>query len=335
MIKFFRTKHLIESMLTQRIVPGVNYALIHNDQVFCSTTGWESLLPTTKQLSPYFSYDLASLTKVFGTTNVFLKLYQEGQLNFTEPVQQFIPEFKDQRVRIFHLLTHTSGIRGWIPHRNELTRKQLLEAIINLPVTDEFETKMRYADTNFILLGLILKKIFHSPVQNVINTQIIEKMPYNELTFHPNAQDSIPTAYVDGHILQGVVHDPKARILKADCGSAGLFGTLDDIIKLAQSYIGTKTGFLPLRQETLAQLFDVKTMGNVHPRSWGWDLCFDPIDHHPIIYHTGFTGTFVLLDRFSRSGLIVLTNRIHPSGHNQIFLTMRQEIVNTFLQENH
>ena len=64
------------------------------------------------------------------------------ELNFTEPLHQFIPEFKNEQVRLFHLLTHTSGIKGWIPHRDLLNHDELLSAIINLPVTDEFTHKI-------------------------------------------------------------------------------------------------------------------------------------------------------------------------------------------------
>ncbi|CPS91454.1 Uncharacterised protein [Chlamydia trachomatis] len=34
----------------------------------------------------------------------------------------------------------------------------------------------------------------------------------------------------------------------------------------------------------------------------------------------------MLLDKVKKTGLIVLTNRIYPSGHNLIFLKMRQKI---------
>lgn len=159
MIDYFATQNLIESMVTERVVPGVNYAFIKDKQVFTSTVGFASIYPTVTQLSPFAEYDLASLTKVIATENVLLKLYDQGKINFSEPLHQFIPEFSDQRIRLFHLLTHTSGIRGWIPNRDQLDHDQLLDAIIHLPVTDEFKAKMRYADTNFILLGLVIKKI--------------------------------------------------------------------------------------------------------------------------------------------------------------------------------
>ena len=333
MIDFNKTQHLIESMVFERVVPGVNYTFIKNKQIFTSTTGFASIYPEVTQLSPFAEYDLASLTKVLATENVLLKLYDQGKLNFTEPLQQFIPEFKDPRVRLYHLLTHTSGIRGWIPHRDKLDHDALLQAIINLPVTDEFEHKMRYADTNFILLGLVIKKIFGKPVQEVVTEQVLNQMPLENTTFSPPKDDCVPTAIVDGHVLQGIPHDPKARQLGIDCGSAGLFSNLQDLVTFAQGYLGLKD-VLPYSQKTVSQLFDNKNPQGIKPRSWGWDLRFDPKQNYPIILHTGFTGTLIILDRIKRSGLILLTNRVHPTGHNTVFLAMREKIIRSFINEN-
>ncbi|QNQ82504.1 serine hydrolase domain-containing protein [Lactobacillus sp. PV012] len=335
MIDYYKTRNLIEQMIPHKIVPGVNYAFIKGEQVNTATLGFASIYPQLTQLSPFGLYDLASLTKVIGTTNVFLKLYEEGRINFSEPLKNFLPEFKDERVRLSHLLTHTSGIKGWIENRDQLSAPELLKAIVNLPVTDEFETKMRYADTNFILLGLVLERIYHEDVQTIITNEVIKPLGLENTTFTPPSPQSIPTAFNEkGEVLQGIVHDPKARILGKDCGSAGLFSTLDDLLELAKYYLGIKKDEFILKQDTVAQLFDSKSVAGVHPRSWGWDLRFDPKDNHPLIYHTGFTGTFMLLDRQKKSGMIVLTNRIHPTGKNEVFLSMREKIVQSFLAEN-
>ncbi len=334
MINYTTTQNLIESMVYERIVPGVNYAFIKDDQVFASTVGFASLYPKVSQLSPFAEYDLASLTKMIATENVLLKLYDQGKLNFTEPLKQFVPEFADNRVRLFHLLTHTSGIRGWIPHRDQLNHDELLKSIINLPVTDEFEHKMRYADTNFILLGLVIKKIFHQPVQKAAMQEVIKPMHLTHTTFHPKAKNCVPTAIVNGKLLQGVPHDPKARQLGSDCGSAGLFSTMSDLLAFSKGILGLDKNILPYSQETVSLLYENKNEAGIKPRSWGWDLRFDPELHYPIILHTGYTGTLIMLDRLRKSGLIMLTNRVHPSGHNLIFLAMRQKIIQSFLKEN-
>lgn len=334
MIDYLSTQHLIDALVSERVVPGANYAFIKGKQVFTSTVGFASIYPEVTQLSPFAEYDLASLTKVLATENILLQLYDQGKINFTEPLQEFIPEFKDPRVRLYHLLTHTSGIRGWIPHRDELKHDELLKALINLPVTDEFENKMRYADTNFILLGLVIKKIFNKSVQDIAMEKVINPMNLTHTSFHPQKDDCVPTALVDGKVLQGIPHDPKARQLGKDCGSAGLFSNLSDLIEICKGYLGLNKNILPYSQNTVSLLFDNKNNPRLKPRSWGWDLRFDPIYHYPIILHTGFTGTLIVLDRIRQSGLVLLTNRVHPSGHNIIFLAMREKIIQSFIQEN-
>ncbi len=334
MIDFTATQQLIETMVYERIVPGVNYAFIKGDQIFTSTVGFASIYPRVSQLSPFAEYDLASLTKMLATENILLKLYDDGKLNFTEPLQDFIPQFADPRVRLFHLLTHTSGIKGWIPHRDQLNHDQLLKAIIHLPVTTEFEHKMRYADTNFILLGLVIKKIFGAPVQDVAMKEIIKPMNLTHTTFHPDPSLCVPTAILNGKVLCGIPHDPKARQLGSDCGSAGLFSNLADLIAFCKGFLGLDRQILPFSQKMVSLLFDNKNPAGLKPRSWGWDLRFDPQFHYPIILHSGFTGTLLILDRHRQSGLIMLTNRVHPTGHNIIFLAMREKIIQSFLKEN-
>ena len=334
MAGFAYTKVLIEDMVFERVVPGVNYALLKGGRIFRATIGDDRWLPTPQQLRPDEVYDLASLTKVLGTLNVALQLREEGRLNFNEPLTQFVPEFGDSRVRLFHLLTHTSGIKGWIPHRNSLNGDQLMKAIVGLPVTKEFGKLMRYADTNFILLGLALEHILGRPIQDLVQDRVLSKEPLHKTSYHPQKEDCVPTAFVGGQILQGSVHDPKGRQLGARCGSAGLFANMPDLLKLAEGYLGIAPQNLAISQQTVADLYDVKTPRGVQPRSWGWNLLFDPRWHYPIIYHTGFTGTMIIFDRVQKSALILLTNRVYPNGHNQLFIAMRSRIIKAFLKEN-
>ncbi|WEV40542.1 serine hydrolase domain-containing protein [Lactobacillus sp. ESL0681] len=333
MSNYSATQTLIESMVSERIVPGVNYAFIENEQSFTSTIGFASIYPTVTQLSPFAKYDLASLTKVLATENILLKLYDQGKINFSEPLHDFIPEFSDKRVRLYHLLTHTSGIAGWIPNRDQLTHDDLLDSLIHLPVTSEFEHKMRYSDTNFILLGMVITKIYGQSIQDVAMKEIFAPMGLKHTTFSPIKKDCVPTTSND-QILQGIAHDPKARQLGKDCGSAGLFANLPDLITISNGYLGIDRNILPFGQNTVSQLFENKNPIGLKARSWGWDLRFDPQEHYPLILHTGYTGTLMLLDRVKKTGLIILTNRVHPTGHNQIFLTIREKIIQSFLKEN-
>jgi CubicO group peptidase (beta-lactamase class C family) len=80
------------------------------------------------------------------------------------------------------------------------------------------------------------------------------------------------------------------------------------------------------------QLFADQTPTHELGRSFGWDLRYDS-KGQACIYHTGYTGTFMLLDLATKQALIVLTNRIHPDEHNEIFLEKRDQIIATYLKE--
>nr|WP_225354206.1 beta-lactamase family protein [Lacticaseibacillus saniviri] len=50
------------------------------------------------------------------------------------------------------------------------------------------------------------------------------------------------------------------------------------------------------------------------------------------LYHTGYTGTFMLLSPQLQEALIVLTNRVHPTV-NPDFLPWRDALIAKFIGE--
>ncbi|MGR3742052.1 serine hydrolase domain-containing protein [Companilactobacillus sp. DQM5] len=316
MDKFLQTKSQIRDLYNKKIVSNVSFAVIDNNTVFTEYRGdlsWES----SKKVSSKNLYDVASLTKVIGTTMLLLKLIRNKKINLYDSINKYLPEFSDSRVKIYHLLTHTSGIRGFIKNRNSLNPSDLKKELLKLPVTDEFNKIIRYTDTGMIFLGFIIEKIYNKPVQEVIMQEVINPLDFENMTFNPQKSLCIPTE----NNLQGIVHDPKAQILGVHCGSAGLFSNLNDLVKFSQ-YI------LKNNDQTIDSLF--KNWTSFDPgRSLGWDLRLDPIDNHCVIYHTGFTGTFITIDKVKQTAIIVLTNRVNPSKDNKLFLIHRDYSVNT------
>ena len=132
----------------------------------------------------------------------------------------------------------------------------------------------------------------------------------------------------------GEVHDPKAAVLKEHCGSAGLFGTLTGVLTYVQTLITTNLNGL-LTPASVAMMFSDQTaLPGEHHRAMGWKLFTSRgTPRHLIASHTGFTGTFLLIDQQTKQGLIGLTNRVHPTGHNQAYLARRDQLFATYLNE--
>ena len=251
-------------------------------------------------------------------------------LTLDDRVADHILLFKDQRVTVRHLLTHTSAISGYIPHRNQLPPDKLLAALDSLLVGDWFDQKVVYTDVGLIMLGQIIEKFYQAPVQTVIQNEVLIPLGLTESTFDPVKENCVPMEMTaDRGLIQGEVHDPKAFILKEHCGSAGLFMPLNDLIKFAQWILGITENDL-LQRSTIDSLFKDWTTHHLG-RSLGWDFRISP-DQTPWIYHTGYTGTYILLSKTRQEGLIVLTNRVHPTANNQAFLDFRDQLVADFIK---
>lgn len=108
-----KTVALLHQLVDQKIVPGVSYAMICQDDVQTEVFGNKQLVPALKPLEDGALYDLASLTKVIGTTTVILQLLEAKKLRLDDRVAKYLPRFSDQRVTLRHLLTHTSALSGY------------------------------------------------------------------------------------------------------------------------------------------------------------------------------------------------------------------------------
>lgn len=126
-MRYERTIEMIKRLVVDGTVPGVSYAMLDlsSDQIMSGIYGNEALVPDVEPLRENQLYDVASLTKVVGTTNVILQLIEQGKLRLTDSISQYLPEWRYPQVTVRHLLTHTSGITGYIKNRNQLPKLEL------------------------------------------------------------------------------------------------------------------------------------------------------------------------------------------------------------------
>ncbi|WP_461224393.1 serine hydrolase domain-containing protein [Lacticaseibacillus suihuaensis] len=311
--------------------PGWSAAYMHDGVSQLQVSGQRQLWPHPAPLHSGSLYDLASLTKVVGTTTLFLQALAAGSVSLDQPLSTLLPEFGAQTT-FRQALTHTSGLEGYIPHRDELAAEALRQALLTqLTVTPECDTQVVYRDVNLLLVGWALEKLYLAPIQTLITRRVLKPLGLDSATFTPAAERCVPTSYSPATGLrQGVVHDPKSAILGCHSGAAGLFASLEDLMRFSEFAFGVRQSVAwPAPFGRLVADYTKAGLG----RSLGWDLRRDAAKRL-WLYHTGYTGTFWLLQPKLHRALIVLSNRVHPQP-NASFLARRDEFVAEFLKAQH
>ncbi|MFD0845602.1 serine hydrolase domain-containing protein [Streptococcus saliviloxodontae] len=297
-----KTQQLINSHIQENLYPGASLACYQDGK-------WSELyFGTQDEYQPVTSgliYDLASVSKVVGVGTLLIFMVQEGTIVLDEPLQTYYPAFHDSHLTIRQLLTHASGIDPFIPNRDQLNREQLIAAINQIKVNSP--KSFLYTDINFILLGLMLETLYGKSLDVLFQERIFTPWQMTETSFGP-IKNAVPT--VKGQSA-GLVHDPKARVLGRHTGSAGLFSTIADLEKFVDHYL----------QDSFAEGLIQNYSLSDKERSLAWDLQGD------WLLHTGYTGTFVLINRLEQKAAIFLTNRTYFYDDRKYWISKRDQLI--------
>jgi uncharacterized protein YbbC (DUF1343 family) len=256
-------------------------------------------------------------------------------------VTKYLPEFQGGHsdITIRNLMTHFSGLRpdldlkpAWSGYQTGIQR-----ALIDKPAGPP-GVRMVYSDINFILLGEIVHRLTGKMLNEVARDTVYEPLGMHETTFLP--PDSLrpriaPTEInpATGQPLRGEVHDDTARYMGGVAGHAGVFTTASDLAKFAQMMLDEGQGNgVRLFSAATVHKFTTPQSPADQPilRGLGWDIDSPYSSNRGELFpigsygHTGFTGTSMWLDPFSRSYVIILTNAVHPHrGHSITSLRSR------------
>lgn len=302
----------IEKYVENGVFPGCEFVVIDGNLTAKFQFGKRTILPEITALGTHEIWDLASVSKVVGTGTVLINLIFDGKIELDKPLNFYDAAFHDKNVTIRQLLTHTSGINPFIKNRDEMNAEQLKQAIYDISVTAD--KSFKYTDINFILLGFLLEKCYKKSLDEIFDEQIFKPWKMSETSFGPR-NEAVPT---DFRLPIGQVHDPKARVLGIHTGSAGLFSSLSDLTKFVQAYFA---------DDKYLQLL-TNFSGNEKQRSLAWDLL-----KNDWILHTGYTGTFILINLKTKKAVIFLSNRVHLKDGRAQWILDRNLLIADFIEE--
>lgn len=335
-------ENYIKELCGSNIMPGATFALVDGEDTHINYFGKSQLIPKEKELQDDAIYDLASLTKVIATTSCIMMLIERGYFTLDTFIADILPLYKNEGVKIKHLLTHMSGHDADIDCKN-MNRQQLIDVVYDNRINpNRFEKEVLYSDIGYIILGFIIEEITGSYTQ-FVKENLFDPLEMNDTFFVPSEQyisRCVPTEFctMRNQIMKGIVHDEKSYVLGGVAGHAGLFSTAKDISNFVKMYIGHGefNGKVILNKQTIDLILKCHTIGLNDDRGLGWwvkgentVLCDFASDK--TIYHSGFTGTSIIIDIDNKRGFILLTNRVHPTRSNNKLVELRRNIHNIAL----
>ena len=172
----------IREQMNARHLPGVVLVVLRDGKVIKQQSYGLANIELSVPTSNDSVFPLASVTKVFTATAVYL-LVQEGKLRLSDKVTQLLPGLPNawDEITVLNCLSHTSGIpdifpgspaaapAGWIAAGDP---EDALKKAGALPLLYKPGEKSSYNQTEFLLLKLIVEKVSRLSLEGFLSKRI-------------------------------------------------------------------------------------------------------------------------------------------------------------------
>ena len=300
-------------------------------------------------------FDLASLTKPLSTVLSTLVLISQGRLDWQTPLESSL-DVNLPDVALHHLLSHSSGLPAYNPYYQQFAplqrgdnAKKLVQLMAEEPLIYATGAGPVYSDLGFILLGKMVEECAGRDLNTLFREQIAGPLGLEaDLLFLP-LDEGISSATNDvaateacpwrGYTLQGEVHDEHCWLMGGVAGHAGLFGSVEAVMRLCECILDLWKGYVShpyLDSKILKYALETKKPGS------DWCLGFDtpsPGGSSSGLYfsaasvgHLGFSGTSFWIDPEKEVIVVLLTNRVHPTRENLKIRSFRPRFHNRVME---
>lgn len=284
--------------------PGGAVLVMKDDEIVFSKGYGLANMETVEEITDETLFNLGSISKTF-VANAILILEHEGKLSLDDSLLKYFPNFKNseiaKKVRIKHLLTHTSGLPDVRETRKDsvfyLTAK---DAENWYPITQvdsllfEPGTQYEYSNPAFNALALIVEQVSGIKWQQYVQNEIfrLAGMTLSTITDGPYPENGVS----HGYIKTGSEWREKDYGEEPTFAAAGNGGVWSSVRELAKYELALREAtFLPkavIDRSRTTTPFD--SWQGDQPPFIGWSWFIDQHDDDPkTVGHTGSQGGFL------------------------------------------
>jgi CubicO group peptidase (beta-lactamase class C family) len=167
--------------------PGCIVAIAHRGKVVTEYAFGHANLAIGEKLTPRHRFRIASHSKSFTAAGI-MKLRERRKLRLDDSVGQYVKGLHPQvaETTIAQILSHSAGLTrdgaasGQYSDRRPFLRAEELIADLKSPPTIEPNTRFKYSNHGFGLLGLVIEAITGEPYRVWIEREIVEATDLRE-----------------------------------------------------------------------------------------------------------------------------------------------------------
>jgi CubicO group peptidase (beta-lactamase class C family) len=187
--------------------------------------------------TPQTKFRLGSITKQF-TALAIAQLQERGQLNIEDPITKYLPDFPKEtgdKVTIYHLLTHTSGIPSFTGFAdypqikmNKFSGDKLINWLKGKPLEFAPGENFKYNNSGYFLLGYIVEKVSGKTYEQFVQENIFTPLAMKNTGF--DRYTTLIKNRAAGYTVKGKELENAEYIDMTVPGGAGaMYSTVEDL----------------------------------------------------------------------------------------------------------
>jgi CubicO group peptidase (beta-lactamase class C family) len=164
-------------------VPGAAFAVVQDGKVALASAYGQRDVESNLPVTATTQFVIGSITKSFTATAVAL-LHNEGRLDWTKPVRDFLPEFRlhdpvaTDRVTIRDLLCHHSGLprHDWVHMPGDRAPAEMLGVMRHLELSRDIRSAYQYSNLCYNVAGLLIERVSGQSYEAFIRARLTDRL---------------------------------------------------------------------------------------------------------------------------------------------------------------
>ena len=314
----------IQPYVDQSYLAGAVLLVANKDRVLAHESVGYADLANKRPMTPDSLFWIASMTKPM-TGLALTMLIDEGKVGLEDPVEKYLPEFKDQKyiayrddttvllktvkepITVRQVLSHTSGLAFSLPMETPTFDRFALADVVRFhaaaPLQSEPGTKYAYSNAGTNTAGRIIEVVTGQKYEDFMDERLFHPLGMKDTTFWPSEEQTKRYAlvYKVNAAKNGLEETPNSQMeypfsnrKRTPLPAGGLFSVATDCAKFCQMVLnGGELNGRRYLSESAIKMMIAKQTGDLVPDKYG--LCWATLDDGAY-GHGGAYGTTMFID---------------------------------------